>query len=215
MQPSVRSDESDMRAHGETYESCKAKLAKLDLAYMKLGVIYHRIRPELRAQLAPNRDDGEYHEAFEYDEDKGLPYIIEQIRALDADVRTFGKLLRRGENSQDLLIAAGNSVRQAEEIGMAIDDLRWDQKPLRDLVLLRGETDVFVAGRGLECFNNMDERRRYRFLRWARELTEMQAAEKLGLGDGFRYVIDLVLGGEDRIIIELPEDFYPEDQGLL
>lgn len=211
MQPSTG---SNIKHYEKTYEQCKDEIAKQDLAYMNLGVRWHSVRAEYREQLAWT-GEGRFHKAFECDENRGLPDIIKQVRALDTIMRSFRTLLRRGENNRALSNVSDDALGLTKALRLEIAELYECQKPLRDLVLLRGEDDVFVPGRNLECFNNMEEQQRWTFLQWATALREMQAAEKLGLSDGFRYVIQFVLGGEDRMIIELPEDFYPEDQDHL
>lgn len=209
MQPSTG---SDIKHYEKTYEQCKRDIAEQDLAYMKLGVRWHRVRAEYREQLGPT-GNGRFNKAFEHDEDEGSPSIIRQIRMLDTVMRSFRELLLRGEDDRALATVSNDASCRVEALCMDIIHLHGNQKPLRDLLLLRGEDNVFVPGKGTACYTHMEEQQRYSFLEWATELREMRAAEKLGLSDGFRYVIQHVLGGEDRMIVELPDDFYLEEQG--
>ena len=213
MRQEVYPEAEDLQKELDWYEDLNTKIIKLDLEYKALGVGYHCVEPDVRDEIATGGTD-RHQCVFEYTRRGEAPIPIKYIRDLDDIVRQARFMARRGRWF-DL-----TALRDGKEEAMA------QLENLKDVVWWVGEfygsieqydstgRHAVVAGQGVTRFDAMSTTQRSRFLHWASQMREVQIAKSRHSIKSVRDIVELMMGGEERAILEWPEVIPEPREGV-
>ncbi|GAB7335728.1 hypothetical protein MBLNU13_g08028t1 [Cladosporium sp. NU13] len=200
----VYPEAEDLQKELDWYEDLNTALIKLDLEYKALGVGYHCIESTVRDEIATGGTH-KHQPVFEYVRRGEAPIPIKYVRTLDDIVRNARFMARRGR-WYDL-----TTLRRGKEAATEV------LENLKEVVSWIGEfyTHVerydstgrcaVVAGQGVARFNAMSPTQRSRFLHWASQMREVQIAKSTHSIKSVQDIVELMMGEEERAVLEWPE----------
>jgi hypothetical protein len=203
MRKEVSPEPEDLQKELDWYEDLNRSVIKLDRGYMAYAITYHCIEPDVRDELATGITNKHY-KYFEYTPGGELPIPIKQIRELDTCVRNARFLARRGRWADLTWL-----TDMKEEATHKLKDLDNLMCVLDTYITIVGTTDntgrnAVVDGYSIGRFIHMGAAQRNRFLHWASQTREVRIARKRGSVKNVIGIAQLILGEEERAILEWP-----------
>lgn len=198
----------DLQTELEWYEDLNRKVIKLDREYKSLAIGYHSVEPDVRDEIATGGTD-KHKDVYEYARRGEVPVPITHIRALDNVVRQARFMAARGRWWDYSTLKEGR-----EDATRRLQDLKrcvwWVGEHYYQIEQYDSTgRHAVVAGQGTARFDTMSSGQKSRFLLWASQMREVQIAVSRRLIKGNRDIVELMMGGEERAILEWPEDVSP------
>lgn len=198
----------DLQTELDWYEDLNRKVIKLDREYKSLAIGYHSVEPDIRDEIATGGTD-KHLEIYEYARGGEVPIPISHVRALDNIVREARFMVARGrwwdystleEGKEDATRRLKDLERCVWWVGEHYYQIEQYDSTGRHAV---------VAGQGTARFDAMSSVQKSRFLLWASQMREVQIAVKRRLIKSVRDIVELMMGEEERAILEWPEVVAP------
>jgi hypothetical protein len=194
LEPILRSELEGLKLF---FSGLNTQIAKLDHEYKKHGIYYHSIFPECR--------DEKYGD-YELGPNNELPKTVSLIRGLDTTARNASVMLRRNDV---LYVPALHNLREdvSERLEETKCHVNWLKERLAHLSFWTDEikdSDRILA-EGPALFDLMWGNHRTSFTRWASHLREVKIGLHLGKVKTCEDMVQLVLGEEERFVLEWPE----------
>jgi len=213
MRKEVYPTAKDLEKLLDWYEDLNTSVIELDAKYKALGITYHCIEPAVR-------DDTETgvtnvcRLTYEYTRRGEVPFPIQRIRALDDIVINARFMARRGRwwDKTTLREGKAEAAAQLEDLERLI---QWIERAsaATETMDSTGRLAV-VGGRGTARFDVMGSAQKSKFLLWASQMREVQIAKSRHLIKGVRDVVELMMGEDERVVLEWPEVIPEPREGV-
>ena len=193
-----------LREEREWYENLNTSMIELDLKYKAYGVYYHSVELDVRDELTTGATE-RYRVLFEYFRGGEPPIPIKNIRDLDDTVRKARFLVRRGRWADWTMLEdmKEDATAQLEDLKQCLLSMHGYVAALQE----RNSTGrrAVADTRGVARFDAMGPVQRSKFLLWASQMREIRIAKSQHSIKSVCDIAELILGEEERMILEWPE----------
>jgi hypothetical protein len=198
----------DLQTELDWYEDLNRKVIKLDREYKSLAIGYHSVEPDVRDEIATGGTN-KHQDVYEYARGGEAPVPIKHIRILDNIVREARFMAARGRwwDYSTLKEGKEDATNRLEDLERCI----WWVGEFYYKIQQYDSTGrhAVVVGQGTSRFDAMSSAQKSRFLLWVSQTREIQFAVRRRLIKSKRDIVELVMGEEERTILEWPEVVAP------